>query len=289
MEYKRIKPDEKLLYATAPVGVAAIAFNDEYEIYMLAGMEGDRLMCYALYSHLPNSVSIAFLEYVYTIQGHRDSGLCTGLLLAGEEKLGKLGVENIVIRQISDPDNAVEYNEFFTKRGYLPLNLRGRMLYYRLSDMLDTEAIQTVIKHEKQLPEVKPVAAIGERYLKALLAKHKETGFFFSRQELDDRYSRFYEVGGIIHAAMIVSLINEKALFVSAIYGDKEADDKGLFMVLFSEVVYAVLKDTRKKDLDIIFVLHSEGTYDGLMKVFNPPDREFLLLEHMKTIGHEGK
>lgn len=288
MEIKRIKPDKRLLEATAPVGINAIAFDERYDIYMLAGMEGDDLLCYAIYSHLKGASHDAFLEYLFTVSEYREKGYASELLKEGEKRLSKIGIDNIMIRQITDPDNAHELNEFITNRGFLPLVLSGRVVCYSLSDMLDTETIQTILSHKKQHPEVKPIEEIGERYLKALLGQYDKTGFFFYREECDDRYSRFYEKDGAIHAAMIASLVDDKAIFVSSVYGDREADNKGMFLILFSEVVYAVLKDTKKRDMDVIFVLNNEATYNGLMKAFNPPGREFLLLEYMKMIGTKG-
>ena len=288
MMFKRIKPDKRLLIATAPPGINAIAFDERYDIYMLAGMDGDDLLSYAIYSHMKGASDDAFLEFIYTVREQRESGLACRLLEEGEKRLSKLGIKNIMIRQLTDPENAIDLNEFLTKRDFLPLDLKGRVLCYSLSDMLDTETIQTILNNKERHAEVKPVSKIGEKPLRELLGKHDTTGFYFYREECDDRYSRFYEKDGTIHAAMIVSLVDDRAIFVSSVYGDKASDDKGLFLILFSDVVYAVLKDTKKKDMDVIFVLNNENTYNGLMKAFNPPGREFLLLEYMKMIGAKG-
>ncbi len=288
MKYQRVEPDRRLLEITAPVGVVGTVFNDKFEIYMIAGTEGDDLVCYAVYSHFSGNGSDVFLEYVYTVPDRRDEGMCTALLEESAKRLEEMGVLNILIRQIIDPDKAWEFNGFFTKRGFIPLYLKGHMLYYRLEDMLDAEVIQTVLKHEKQLPQVKDINSIPERSLKALLSKQNETGFFFYRDECDERLGRFYEEDGVIHAAMIVSWLDEDTLFISSVYTDAVADKKNLFMILFSEVVYAALKDTKNKKLDFTFVVNSEAAYKGLFTVFNPPDREFLMLEYMKCIGLTG-
>lgn len=284
MKYQRVKPDRELLELTAPIRVVGVALDGKYEVFMIAGTEGDDLICYAIFSHIPGKGADVFLEHLYTVPDRRDKGACCELLKECEKMLKAVGTKNILTRQIIDPKNALEYHEFITKRGFIPLNLQGRMLCYMLKEMLDSHTIQTILKHEKDYPQVKGIDGVGERWIKALLNRQDETGFFFYRDECDSRYSRFYEENGQIHAALIVSRTDEDTFFISSLYEDEFAREKKLYLILLSEVAHAMVQDTGTEDLEMIFVINNEEAYQRLQVLFNPPRREFLVIEHMRKL-----
>ncbi len=309
MEYRRVKPDERLLRATAIPDVFEVVACGKYEVCMIAGFENEepkdnppmndsqaditklpdpdsseKLVCYAIFSHVPGIERDVHLEYLFTVRERREEGFCTGLLRYCEEYLAKQGVSVIQSRIYITPDFAVEYNSFITNRGYIPLNVTGRMLEYRLSEMLDSGTVQTILKNMKKLPPIMKLDEVGEQRINVLLSEHRNTGFFFVKEECDERYSRFYLEDGEIHGAVIAERPAPDTLYISALYMDRLAEKRNMFLALFSECLEPLLNDEDEENIRVIIMINSEQVYMGLMKVFNPPDDEFLVLEHMKQI-----
>ena len=285
MEYKRVRPDRGLLLATSTEGVRAVVFSGKYEICMIAGVEDGKLICYAVFSHMPVSNRDVYLEYLYTVPEYRERGACTRLLEYCDEYLSGCGVSVILSRIFLRPKYAREYNSFITRRNYIPLCVTGRILDYRLEDMLGSGTIQTIIKAKKKLPEVVAPSLVGEKLINALLSDNKRTGFYFVKSECDEEVSRFFVENGEIHGAIIASRPTDDTLYISSIYMDNIAKKKNMFLALFCECIEPVLNKAREQDIKVIVMLNSENLYNGLMLVFNPPEEEFLVLEHMHLIG----
>ncbi len=284
MEYKRVQPDKALMEVTATPDVLAVVFGGGYEICVIAGIEDGKLICYAVFSHIPGKNRDVNLEYLYTIPERREEGACTGLLIRCESYLASRGVHAILSRMALRPPRAQEFNSFLTGRGFVPLCLTGRMLHYRLADMLDAGAIQMILKNRDKLPPVRDLKGIGEQHVNALLARQRETGFFFYKEECEEACSRFYFEDGSIHGAMIASRPQDDTLYISAIYMDALAQKRNIFLVLFCSCVEPLLDDVEEEDVQILIALQDETTYDGLMRAFNPPEKEYLVVEHMKPL-----
>ncbi len=284
MEYVRVNPDRNLLERTSTADTLEVVFCGKYEICMLAGMEEDKLICYAVFSHIPGSSKEVYLEHLFTIRGRREEGNVSALLAYSENYFAERGMTAILSRFFLKPEFAVEFNEFMVARGFLPLCLTGRILHYNLADMLGAGTIQTMIKARKKLPPILTIKKVGEQQINALLARHKETGFTFVKEEADEKYSRFYMDGDVINGAIIASRPSEDTLYISALYMDRFAEKKNIFLSLFSECVAPVCKDLSENDIKVIVVLNNETVYNGLMEVFNPPEEEYLILEHMKQL-----
>ncbi|MCR5748559.1 MAG: GNAT family N-acetyltransferase [Lachnospiraceae bacterium] len=284
MEYKRVKPDRKLIAKTATPDTTEVVFCGNYEICMIAGIENGSLTGYAIFSHVPGKGRDAYLEFVYTLPQLREQGLATNLLKYCEDYLSEQRVQHIFSKLFLNPVFAEEYDHFLTGRGYIPIGVTGRMLHYRLEEMLDAGTIQTMIKFRKKLPPVKDFKSAGNQRINALLARHNETGFFFVKEEADPRYCRFYMEDDMINAAVIASRPKEDTFFISAIYMDRQAEKKNVFLELFSECIAPVCDEISEKDIKVIVMLDRKAIYDGLMTVFNPPDNEYLVIEHMKDI-----
>lgn len=287
MEYKRIKPYKELLATTSTPDVFEVVFGGRYEICMIAGVEDGRLICYAVFSHMPVSNRDVYLEYLFTVRDKREQGVCTELLKYCEKYLKERGVSVILTRVFLRPGVAEDYNTFLTGRGFIPLNVTGRLLNYRLRDMMDAGTIQTILRAKNKLPEVMDYKGAGEKRINALLADRNRTGFFFAKQECDETISRFFVENDEIHGAIIASRPSADTLYISALYMDRIAEKRNMFLSLFCECLEPVLSDIDEEDIKVIIMLESETVYKGLMMVFIPPDEEYLVLEHMNLIGVE--
>ena len=284
MVFNRIRPDRKILEATAGQDVCNVVFGGGYEICMIAGMENEEIVCYAVFSLIPDSGEEAYLEYLYTVPGRREQGKCTALLEYSEGYLAEKGIQIITSRVDLAPEFALEYNSFITQRGFMPLNLGGRILVYRLDDMLGAETIQTVLESKNVLPPVSRLSQVDKKIMNVFLSEKKHTGFYFFRDECDEHYSRFFVEGGKIHGALIASRTDNDMLYISAIYLDETARKKNMFLPLLCSCIEQVLDE---KDINIIICLDDDVIYKGMLKIFNPPDQEYLVLEHMKYIAEQ--
>lgn len=289
MEFLRVNPAEDLLRATASLDTYEMVISGKYDICMIAGMEEGSLICYAIFSHIHYRTNDTYLEYLYTIPKRREEGACKELLDYCSEYLAAMGVKLVLSRMFIHPEHALEYNEFMLKKGFFPLSLTGRILEYNLSDMLDAGAIQTIIKNKKKLPTVVAPQNANEKYINALLSRQNETGFFFFKDECEALYSRFYQEAEEIHGAIIASRPSQDTLYISALYMDRVCEKKNMFLVLFCECLEPILAEVAEKDIRVIITLNRESIYNGLMKIFNPPEEEYIVLEHMRMTGRKAK
>ncbi len=284
MEYIRVKPDRKLIESTALPDTTELVFSGKYNICMMAGLENRRLLCYVIYSHMPKEGAEVYLEWMFTFPDRREEGIAGDLLKYSCDYLKARGVNVVLTKIFLKPFFAREYNSFLVNRGFIPLSVNGRMLHYRLADMLDAGAIQTIVKGKDKLPPTRNIGQVEEKYINALLSERNRTGFYFIKEECDPRFSRFYLEDEKIHAAIIASCPQPDTLYISALYTDREAEKKNMFLVLFCECLEPILRQVKEQDVKVIIMINSENVYNGLMRVFNPPEEEYLVLEHMMQL-----
>ncbi len=282
MEYKRVKPDRELLTATAPDDTVNIVFGDKYEICMIAAMEEGKLAGYAIFSHTRWEKKDAYLEYYYTVPDMREQGVCTGLIKYCRGYLAELGIGTILSKYFINPLNAIEYNKFMEGRGFIPINVTGRILVYKYGDLLDAGTIQTMMKFREKMPPVLGYEEAGEKVINAFLANSRETGFYFCKDEADPKYSKFYKSEDeSINGVIVASKTAEDVLFISAIYMDEIAEKNNMFLSLLSECLSPLKDEPDNNNIKVIITLDDEAAYNGLGMVFNPPDEEYIILEHM--------
>ncbi len=288
MKFKQIDPDEELLLATASKDVIESLADKRTEIMMLAGIEENEIICYAIFSHFPEAGHDVYLEYLYTTQERRGQGCIKELIEESKKTLKKSGVSCIMIRHKAFYEEAEDINEILIKTGFLPLNLTGRVMYYRLNDMLDAGVFQTVIKNRKKLPKVYDIDSVGRERIHMMMSKAYAKGFSFIMDENAAPYSRFYVEDGEIDGAMIAVKPDEDTLYVSGFYLEDEKEDQNLFLILFSECVYAAFQSDIDKKFNIILSVDNDRVYGGLLNIFNPPDAEQLILEYMLPLSGKG-
>ena len=285
MEFKVIALDEELLSLTAPPYIIALLGDARYETILFGGFEEGDLACYAVFSHLPEGdARDVYLEYLYTAPDFRGQGRSAMLLKACRKRLKDMGIRAILSKTQLEPEYAMEYHEFLTKRGFLPLNLTDRLLYYHLLDLERAQCMQLIMENLDRLPPVAALEEAGEKRVWEFLKDKGKTEA--SLKESDHRYSRFYLDGRRISAALTASALDEDTLYVSGVYLDDFAKQSNVFLELFSSCVESA-KQELGENMDLYFLVGDEDTYQGLLRVFVPPEEEYLVLEHMLALNLE--
>ncbi len=283
MNYVNILPESSLLETTAPPYVGALVRQEGMESCILAAIGNGALLGYALFSHPAGSSKDVWLEYLYTREDIRETGVATGLLDYGSEYMKKKGVANILCRMYLKFGEAKDAVQFFLHRDFIPLSLNGRLLAYRYRDMTDSGFFDIIGRNRKKLPPSVSAAEAGKKSLNALLAKQRETGFSFENKDLEAGCSRFMKDGEEIEAAMIAKVIGDKTLYAESPYMTPKARKKNLFPILFSDVV-AEAKKSFEDDFLILVSLNDDSAYYGMMQLFNPPEREYLEQVYMRCL-----
>ncbi len=285
MEFKVIAIEEELLSLTAPRHICQLLKDPRYETILFGGFEEEQLACYAVFSHLPEGdARDIYLEYLYTAPDYRGQGRSAQLIRACGERLKEMGIRAVLSKIQLQPEYALEYHAFLKKRGFLPLNLTDRLLYYHLTDLERAQSMQLIMANLNRLPPVASLKEAGEKRVREFLKDKGKTEA--SLKESDHRYSRFYLDGKRISAALTASALDEDTLFVSGVYLDDLAKQSNVFLELFSSCIESA-KQELGENMDLYFLVGDEDTYQGLLRVFIPPDEEYLVLEHMLALNLE--
>ncbi len=283
MNYVNILPDKDLLSDTAPPYVTALVESSDYESCILAGVSGGRLNGYAVFSHPIGPSKDIWLEYLYTPEKLRESGVASGILKYAESYMKKKGIINILCKTYLRFSEAKDTASFFVKRGYIPLSLDGRLLAYRYKDMKDSGFFDIISKKRDRLQPSLPAAKVGKQSLSAFLADSKKTGFSFEIKDIEKSFSRFTLDGNRIESALIAHKISEDMLLFKNPYISEKTGMINLFPVLFSDVI-ADAGYAFKDDFIILLNLNDDRSYYGMMQVFNPPEKEYLVQEFMNCL-----
>ncbi len=285
MEFMSIDLSEEVLAQTAPPQVASLMHNDHIETLIQGGFEEDSLICYAVFSHpVMGSVNDTFLEYLYTIPEKREEGCCSQLLSHCKRDFLRREIKFVTSKYYVSYENALDYNEFMENRGFVPLNLTTRLLYYPIDDLERPGSMQMVVDNLDKLPPIADIESVGEIRVQEFL---KDKGLEeFSPEEIDYRYSRFYMNGKMISAALVASPLDKDSLYISGVYLDDLAKQKNMFLTLFSACIESAKKDMGEK-MDVYFEVADEDTYQGLLRIFIPPEKEYLVMEHLLPLMME--
>ena len=279
MELRRFSFPKNQLLALSSIRVKRISEDERYELLTLGGFEGEELQCYAIFSHIIGSLqNNIFLEYIYVEPRYRGQDMCSKLLTMSKEYIDRLGDFNILCKQLIKPQNAILYNNFMTKRGFVPLNVSQKILFYHLEDLMRPGALQLVQKNLKKLPKVVGIEEAGMKFAQNYL--HSKGRNNISIEEINGKYTRFYMENNVIDGAIIAAPMGDKTLFISAVIMDRIAKRRNIFLIFFSECLEAARNDMGD-DISIIFQIDDAATYKGMLEAFNPPGVELFTLEHM--------
>ncbi len=285
MEYMTMALSEEALNLIAPPRICELFRDEDMETLTIGGMEDGKLLCCALFSHpLRGGVNDIFLEYLYTAPEKREQGLCTALMAYCREYFIKKEIKCVIAKYYVRPEYAEDYNEFMEEKGFIPLNLTTRLLYYPVEDLERPGSMQMIVDNIQKLPPIMDIESTGAlRVREFLKAKGHSQG---TEVEEEAIYSRFFLNGRQISGAIIASPVGKQSLYISGVYLDDVAERKNMFLTLFSACVETARKDLGE-NMEVYFEVGDEDTYQGLLRVFIPPKREYLIMEHLLPLMME--
>ncbi len=273
-----LKPEEwmeTVIEATAPSYIADKVRSDGGRILTVAGFEEDRLISYALFSQPENGAPEVWLDFFYTKEDQREEGRATELLKFAEEYLKKKRIADILIRMVAEPEEAGEFADFFINRGYLPLSTTGRLMVYEYKDMLAPGVFQFLSERKKSLP--KPVSY---EEIKGIQGWHSVP---VDIEPEDEEFSCFFVEKNAVIGAAAAFRSDERTVCIKEIWLSEEAGKKGYFLPMLHSVAEEATKQL-SEDISLKIILNDEGALKGLDQMFNPPEREYLIQEYMKSL-----
>ena len=279
MEFRSIIPDDEVLRITAPPHVRAV-FSDEQAAFLcIGGFAEQKLVSYALFSHIvENGGSEVRLNYLYTVPPMRERGCCSALLHYCETLLSEKHITGILAENYLRPEHAPDYHDFMTHRGFIPLNLSGRLLTWLVEDLWRPGALQLVLENKDRLPPALGFREAGQKKVSAFLrSQAKEDA---SEREVESPFSRYLMDQDKVDSALLAFPLDPESLFLSGVLLGEVAKKRSLFLELFADCLEKAEKEMPRLSR-LCFRLEDEAAYQGLMKVFNPPEEELLILEHM--------
>ncbi len=285
MEFMTMALSGEALNLIAPSRIRELLLDEDMETLTIGGMEEGKLLCCALFSHpLRGGVNDIFLEYLYTAPGKREQGLCTRLLAYCREYFIEKEIRCVIGKYYVRPEFAEDYNEFMEDKGFIPLNLTTRLLYYPIEDLERPGSMQMIVDNIQKLPPIMDIEGAGALRVREFLKDKGHTRG--SEAEKEDIYSRFFMNGRQISGAIIASPVGKHSLYISGVYLDDLAEQKNMFLTLFSACVETARKDLGV-DMEVYFEVGDEDTYQGLLRVFIPPKKEYLIMEHLLPLMME--
>ena len=266
---------ETIIDATAPSHIADKVRDEGDRILTVVGFEEDRLISYALFSQPENGAPEVWLDFFYTKEDRREEGFATELLKFAEDYLKKQKIADIVIRMAAGPEEAGEFADFFINRGYLPLSLTGRLMVYEYKDMLAPGVFQFLSERKKSLP--KPVS------FEEIKKVQGWRSIPIDIEPEDEEFSRFFVDKNSVIGAAAAFRSDERTVCIKEIWLSEEAGKKGFFLPMLHSVAEEATKQL-SEDICLKVILNDEGAYRGLGQMFNPPEREYLIQEYMKSL-----
>ena len=80
-----------------------------------------------------------------------------------------------------------------------------------------------------------------------------------------------------VDSALLAFPLDPESLFLSGVLLGEVAKKRSLFLELFADCLEKAKKEMPRLS-SLCFRLEDEAAYQGLMKVFNPPEEELLIL-----------
>ena len=277
MDCKLGIPSGELFMNTVPGYVLGLYGAKGFETITVSGYEDDEPVAYAVFSRMYMGGDV-YLEFFYTKPGSDSAEYGKRLMEYCSSYFTSLGLACILSKKYILPHEAEGWHDDLKKLGFLPLYLSGRLKIYRLLDTEMAGVRATILRNIERLPETCSFREAGENRFRSFMKK-------IGRGDVSGMaayipYSRFYVAGDEISGAMLAQKCGPDRIHISLTYLDDTAVKDNVFLVLLTEVLTAVEK-TLGTDYTFAINVDSDLIERGLMQVFNPPDEEYFLLEHV--------
>ncbi|MCR4657314.1 MAG: hypothetical protein K5770_13990, partial [Lachnospiraceae bacterium] len=277
MDFRLINPDAELLGATAPGHILQLFNAKGFETLTIAGFTEEKPVCYAVFSRLCAGGDL-YLEHIYAVPGEDAEENRRSLIDYCTGRFGASGFDRMISKQYVPPHEAQDLHEGYKELGFVPLFLSGRLMVYRLEDTEMAQVRPVILRNLKKLPAVCTFKEAGEKRFRSFMKKIGRGDVSGMASYIP--YSYFYIAEDEINAAMLAAKSGPDRIHISLTYLDGTALKDNVFLVLLTSVLSAAEKDIGT-DYTFMINVDSDVIYRGLMQVFNPPDHEFFLMEHM--------
>ena len=284
MDFKIVSLSEGLRDKLLPQHVSKLFTEKGFETLVIAGFDKNKPVSFAVFSRM-YPVGEVYLDYLYTVPGLRGQGLISSLLKYSSDLLSSLGFKQIIVKKYLEPGDALSFQDLIRNLGFSPLYLGGRLLVYRLEDTEMAEVRPVILRNIKKLPHISAFREVGEKRFRGFM---KDIG----RSDVTGMagyipYSFFYMAEDQVNGAMLTLNSSPGTVHIPLTHMDNRAVKDNVFLVLLTEVLTAA-EHSLGHDFSFIINVDKELIFKGLTQVFNPPDYQYFLMEHILPLKGKG-
>ncbi len=284
MEFKIVSLSEGLKDKLLPQHVSKLFTEKGFETLVIARFDKNKPVSFAVFSRM-YPVGEVYLDYLYTVPGLRGQGLISSLLKYSSDLFSSLGFKQIIVKKYLEPGDALSFQDLIRNLGFSPLYLGGRLLVYRLEDTEMAEVRPVILRNIKKLPHISAFREVGEKRFRGFM---KDIG----RSDVTGMagyipYSFFYMAEDQVNGAMLTLNSSPGTVHIPLAHMDNRAVKDNVFLVLLTEVLTAA-EHSLGHDFSFIINVDKDLIYKGLTQVFNPPDDQYFLMEHILPLKGEG-
>ncbi len=284
MDFRIVSLSEGFREKLFPKHILRLFTEKGFETLVTACFENNKPVSIALFSRM-YPVGEVYLDYICTIPGLRRKGIASSLIGFSSDVLSTLGFQRLLVKKYLEPGDALNYQDLLRSLGFSPLYLGGRLLIYRLEDTEMAEVRPVILRNIEKLPHISDFREVGEKRFRSFM---NETG----RSDVTGMAgyipcSFFYMAEDQVNGAMLSIRSAPGTIHIPITHMDSRAVKDNVFLVLLTDVLTAAEKNLGH-DFSFIINVDKELIFKGLTQVFNPPDHQYFLMEHILPLKGEG-
>ena len=284
MDFRIVSLSEEFREKLFPKQILRLFTEKGFETLVTACFDNKEPISFALFSRM-YPLGEVYLDYIYTVPGLRRKGAASSLIGFSSDVLSTLGFQRILVKEYLEPGDALNYQGLLRNLKFSPLYLGGRLLVYRLEDTEMAEVRPVILRNIKKLPRISNFREVGEKRFRSFM---KEMG----RSDVTGMAgyipcSFFYMAEDQVNGAMLSVRSSPGTIHIPLTHLDNRAGKDNVFLVLLTDVLTAAEKSLGQ-DFSFIINVDKELIFKGLTQVFNPPDNQYFLMEHILPLEGEG-
>ena len=284
MEFKQHNYSKSFLKRNMPGLVADIADDDDAQVIFFSAEEEGKSIGYIMYYYnLADGKTVRLLDTSVSPL-HRRKGVMEKLIDFSENRLCEMGTHAIRIQSIVPYERAEVLFKIFTKQEFIPILLSGRYLVYRYKDLLASDTLTVLGKNRGKIVKCRTFSRENEMDIMDFVKEEYSKGLLLTKGQIRSKYT-IYSGKEDIEAVLPVTVMNNMAI-VYPFHGAKEGMSGKMFLPMFEESIHRIVEDYGD-NIQIGIILTDNEIYEGLEKVFNPPDEDYLYQSYLKVIEEE--
>lgn len=280
MEYRIFDPADHQASLNLPEELSKDSFNGTKTLTCFGGFEDDCLITYIILSETRVDKDSFWLEYMETIPDRQGRGEIKSLLKALARHYNRKGKRALLCKAMDSYAAVEESVRLMEGWGFYLLNAQGVMRTYDFKEMGADDEIAMIRPKRGTSPLFVSVSIEdrNDKRLTELLKSGEAQGFIFDRNNYDTELSKFGVSNGRINSAVIVEPSSKGHVYVSGIYLNKAADAKGVFVLLFVNMLISAM-EKYGQDFTLDIELYNDSILSGMDAAFNPPREEKVIEE----------